>query len=71
MRRLLGTNYRIIIEKDRICVEGNMRNNAFRKKIDRILADETCRSIKRGMDDIRAGRVMSEKEFLRRHPGLK
>ena len=29
------------------------------------------RSIKRGMNDIRAGRVITEKEFLKKHPELK
>jgi hypothetical protein len=71
LRRLLGMDYRIIIDKNRICVEGDLKNHALRKKIDGILADEEFRSIKRGMNDIRAGRVMTEKEFLKKHPELK
>jgi len=35
------------------------------------LSDETFRSIKRGIENIRAGRVMTKKEFLEKHPELK
>lgn len=37
-RKLIGRDYRIIIEKDRICVEGNIQDHDLRKKIDKILA---------------------------------
>jgi hypothetical protein len=36
IREVIGTEYRIIIEKDRICVEG--ADHETRKKIDGILA---------------------------------
>lgn len=38
IRKLIGRKYRIIIEKDRICVEGNIQDHDLRKKIDKILA---------------------------------
>jgi hypothetical protein len=38
IREILGTEYRIIIEKDRICVEGDIADHETRKKIDGILA---------------------------------
>ncbi|RZN34549.1 MAG: hypothetical protein EF813_09895 [Methanosarcinales archaeon] len=38
IRETLGTEYRIIIENDRICVEGNIADHETRKKIDGILA---------------------------------
>ncbi len=38
IREILGTEYRIIIEKDRICVEGDIADHETRKKIDWILA---------------------------------
>jgi len=71
LRQVLGKDYKIIIENDRICVEGDLRDRALRKKIDGILSDETFRSIKRGIENIRAGRVMTKKEFLEKHPELK
>lgn len=38
IRKLISQQHRIIIEKDRICVEGNIRDQYLRKKIDKILA---------------------------------
>lgn len=38
IRKLIGQEFRIIIEKDRICVEGNIQDHDLRKKIDKILA---------------------------------
>ena len=38
IREIIGTEYRIIIEKDRICVEGDIADHETRKKIDGILA---------------------------------
>jgi PHD/YefM family antitoxin component YafN of YafNO toxin-antitoxin module len=36
-----------------------------------VLSDKAeIESIKRGIEDIRAGRVSSEKEFLKKHKGL-
>ena len=35
------------------------------------LTEAEKRSIKRGIEDIRAGGVMTEKEFLKKHPELK
>ena len=37
IREILGTEYRIIIEKDRICVEGDIADHETRKKIVRSL----------------------------------
>ena len=38
IREIIGTEGRIIIEKDRICVEGEIADHETRKKIDGILA---------------------------------
>ena len=38
IRKLIGREFRIIIENDRICVEGNIQDHDLRKKIDKILA---------------------------------
>ena len=38
IRKLIGHDYRIVIEKDRICVEGNIEDHDLRKKLDKILA---------------------------------
>jgi hypothetical protein len=38
IREIIGTEYRIIIEKDRICVEGDIADHETRKKIGRLLA---------------------------------
>jgi len=38
IRELIGKEYRIIIEKDHICVEGDIRDHDLRKRIDKILA---------------------------------
>ena len=38
IRKLIGKEYRIIIEKDLICVEGNIQDHDLRKRIDKILA---------------------------------
>lgn len=38
IREILGKDYRIIIEKNRICVEGDIQDREIRKKIDKILA---------------------------------
>ncbi len=38
IRKLIGKEFRIIIEKDHICVEGNIQDHDLRKKIDKILA---------------------------------
>jgi PHD/YefM family antitoxin component YafN of YafNO toxin-antitoxin module len=36
-----------------------------------VLSDKAeIESIKRGIEDIRAGRIISEREFLKRHKGL-
>lgn len=37
IRKLIGQDSRIIIEEDRICVEGNIRDHDLRKKLDKIL----------------------------------
>ncbi len=38
IREIIGTEYRIIIKKDRICVEGDIADHETGKKIDGILA---------------------------------
>lgn len=38
IRKLIGREYKITIEKDRLCVEGDLRDHDLRKKIDKILA---------------------------------
>ena len=38
IRALLGTDYKIVIEKDKVTVEGNLQDYELRKKIVRILA---------------------------------
>jgi|GEM_PF-3508338 len=38
IRKLIGHDYRIVIEKDRISVEGNIQDHDLRKKLDKILA---------------------------------
>ena len=38
IRALLGDEYRIVIEKDNISVEGNLQDSLLRKKIVKILA---------------------------------
>lgn len=35
------------------------------------VSESEKRSIKRGIEDIRAGRVMTKEEFLKKHPGLR
>ncbi len=37
LREMLGSEYRIILEKGRICVEGDIPHD-LRKKVDKILA---------------------------------
>ena len=38
IRKLIGREFRIIIQNDRICVEGDIKDHDLRKKIDKILA---------------------------------
>jgi hypothetical protein len=38
IRKMLGPEYRIVIEGDHISVEGNIQDHDLRKKIDKILA---------------------------------
>ena len=38
IRKLLGPEYRIVIEGDHISIEGDIKDHDLRKKIDRILA---------------------------------
>ncbi len=38
--------------------------------VDSLADGEELESIRRGLDDIRNGRLLSKSEFLRRHPNL-